>query len=88
MPRLPRLLSPAEYIRRNAFYKGLLGGQRGWIVVGGALFIGRIMRKALGKNEEVVALEKLAPGQWMSLRTIPPTTKREKKAAKLARKAA
>ncbi|MCU1396245.1 MAG: hypothetical protein JWM34_4673 [Ilumatobacteraceae bacterium] len=78
--------SPFAMGRRNGLYKGLLGGDRRWLVIGGALWGARFLRKALGKNEEVVTIEKMEPGQWMSLRTISPKQqKAEKQAAKLAR---
>ena len=80
--RRPRLLSPFAYARRNAIYKGVLGGERGWLVVGGVVWGARLLKKALGKNEEVVTVERLEPGQWMSLRAIPAPTRRERKAAR------
>lgn len=86
--RRPSYLSPLALARRNGLYKGLIGGDRRWLVVGGTLWGLRTLRKALGKNEEVIALEKLKPGQWMSLRTISASEqKAERAAAKQVRKA-
>jgi hypothetical protein len=89
--RRPSYLSPFALARRNGLYKGLLGGDRRWLIIGGTLWGARSLRKALGKNEEIVALEKMEPGQWMSLRTIAPPTRQQRKAvkrtAKLQRKA-
>jgi hypothetical protein len=86
--RRPSYLSPIAYARRNGLYKGLLGGDRRWLVVGGTLWGMRALRKALGRTETVVTVEKMEPGQWMSLRTIAPPTRRERRAAKRAGKVA
>ncbi len=97
--RRPRLLSPIALARRNAVYKGVLGGDRRWLALGGVVWGARLLKKAAGRTEEVVALEKLEPGQAVLLTTIPPLKRREKKritanakraeqAARVARKAA
>ena len=78
--RRPSYLSPIAYARRNGLYKGLLGGDRRWLIIGGALWGGRALRKALGRTETVVTVEKMEPGQWMSLRTIVPPTRKERRA--------
>jgi hypothetical protein len=84
--RRPSVLSPFAFARRNGIYKGLLGGDRTWLVLGGIVWGGRMLKKTLGKVEEVVAVEKLEPGQWMSLRTITPQERKaERKAARAAR---
>lgn len=83
--RRPSLLSPFGLARRNAVYKGVLGGDRTWLILGGVVWGGRFLKKSLGKNEEIVALEKMEPGQWMSLRTIPPTTRKQRRADKKSR---
>ena len=82
--RRPSYLSPIAFARRNGLYKGLLGGDRRWLAVGVFFWSLRALRKAFGRVEQVVALEKLEPGQWMSLHAIPPTTRRQRKADKRA----
>ncbi len=79
--RRPSMLSPFALARHNAIYKGVLGGDRKWMYIGGAVWGVRSLRKALGRSEQIVALEKMEPGQWMSLRTIAPTTRRQRRAA-------
>ena len=86
--RRPRLLSPIVLARRNAVYKGVLGGDRKWLTIGGILWGTRFLKKAVGRNEQVVAVEKLEPGQAVLLTTIPPLKRREKKRAKRTKKAA
>jgi hypothetical protein len=83
--RRPSLLSPTAYLRRGALYKGLLGGKRGWMTVGAVLWAPRVMKKAFGRNEEVVAHEVLKPGQAIRLEAIPPPSRQQRKAAKRAR---
>jgi hypothetical protein len=79
--RRPSYLSPIAYARRNGLYKGLLGGDRRWLMVGGTLWGLRALRKALGRTETIVTVEKMEPGQWMSLRTIAPLSRRERRKA-------
>jgi hypothetical protein len=79
--RRPSYLSPFALARRNGLYKGVLGGDRRWLVVGGVVWGARFLRKSLGKSEQVVALEKLEPGQWMSVRAISPAERKAEKAA-------
>jgi hypothetical protein len=78
------LLSPTAYLRRGAFYKGLLGGSRGWLAIGTVLWAPRVVKRILGRNEEVLATETLKPGQGIVLQTIPPVTRRQKRRAKRA----
>ena len=83
--RRPRLLSPIALARRSAIYKGVLGGNRGWMVVGAVVWAPRLLKKAMGRTEQVVATEKMLPGDTMTLYAIPPPTRKERKAARKAR---
>ena len=85
--RRPSLLSPFALARRNGLYKGLIGGDRSWLVIGGIFWGGRFLKKSLGRTEQIIATEKLEPGQWMSLRTIPQQTRKQRKALKASDKA-
>ncbi len=84
MARRPRALSPFAALRRNALYKGLLGGQRGWMAVGAVVWGGRLIRKAFGRSEQVVATEVLRPGQVLQLEAIAPLSRGERRAARRA----
>lgn len=86
--RRPSVLSPFALARRNALYKGLLGGDRPWLVIGGVVWVVRLLRKSFGRVEQVVTIEKMEPGQWMSLRTIPAQSRGQRKAAKKTSKSA
>ena len=85
MARRPRALSPFAALRRNALYKGVLGGSRVWMTVGAFIWGARFARKAFGKTEQIVATEVLKPGQVLRLEVIEPPTRDERSAARRAR---
>ena len=80
-----RALSPIAALRRNAISKGLLGGRRGWMAIGAVVWGARLLRKLLVRSEEVVAVEKLEPGQVLRLEAIEPPTRAERRAARRGR---
>lgn len=81
MPR-PKLLSPSAFIRRAGIYKGLLGGQRGWLIAGGVFWGLRSVRKTLGRSETIAATETLKPGQFVTIQAIKPETRRDRRKAR------
>ncbi len=85
MARRTRVLSPTAALRRNALYKGLLGGSRGWMAVGAFVWGPRLLKKALGRNEQVVATERLEPGQALRIEAIRPPSRGETRASRRAR---
>lgn len=81
-----RLLKPSFYIRRAALNKGVFGGHRGWLAVGAVVWGRGFVKKALGKNEQIVATEILKKGQFVSVEAlVPPTRKQRKTAARNSR---
>ena len=78
-------LSVFARIRRRALTKGVIGGDRRWLVVGGVFWGIRIVRVVLGRQSRVVAVEVLKPGQAIRLESIPAPTRAERKAYKAAR---
>ncbi len=78
------LLSPTAYLRRNALHQGVLGGNRSWVVIGAFVYGPRLFRKFLGRNEQIVAIEKLEPGQFVRIEALKPQSKADRKAAKRA----
>ena len=77
-----RFLSPALIVRRNAFTKGVLGNEGLWRAVA-VVVVGRsLLKRFLGRTEEIVTVERLAPGQSMLLRTIAPPSRRERRRAR------
>ncbi len=71
---LPRLLKPSVLLRRNALYRGLLGGSRGWLAVGAVIWGRGLLKRMAGKQEEVLTVEKLKAGQGLRIDAIKPDT--------------
>lgn len=85
MPLVPKLLRPSVLLRRNAMYKGVLGGSKGWLAIGGVLWGKSFLKKTFGKNEEILTTEKLTKGQFLRIDAVkPPSRRQRRKAKKLA----
>ena len=54
------------------------------MAVGVLVWTPRLLKRLMGRNEEVIATERLLPGQSLRLDAIKPPTRRELKAAKRA----
>jgi hypothetical protein len=72
-------------LRRDSVYKGVLGGSRGWLAVGALVWGPRLVKKALGRNVQVVATERLEPGQALRIEANKPPSRDERRAARRAR---
>jgi hypothetical protein len=81
---LPRLLKPSVVLRRHALYKGLFGGSRGWLAVGALIWGRGFIKRMLGKQEQVLTVEKLTKGQGLRIEAIGPPTRSERRAARRA----
>lgn len=68
----------ATSLRRNAFYKGLLGPSTGWRRVFVALVVGRAVRSIWKREPKVAAIEVLAPGQSVEVRALAPQRRRKR----------
>lgn len=80
--RRPYILSPIAQARRQFVVKGVLGGNRRWLLIGGVVYAGYFVRRMFGKNTEVVLIEKLVPGQPIRLEAIPAPSRRQRRAAR------
>jgi hypothetical protein len=67
---------------RAALRRGTFGGQRGYLALPIALQVFRTVRKATTKTEQTIGLEKLKPGQFVTITAIPPLSRRERKATR------
>jgi hypothetical protein len=85
---ISRLLKPSVIIRRNALYKGVLGGRRGWQVVGVVIWSKSLVKRVFGKHEEMISTEKLKKGQFVRIDAVAPLTRRQRRRACRARRAA
>ena len=79
------VMSPMFTMRRNALYKGFLGGSRGWMAVGVVLWGSKLMKKSFGRTPEYLSTERLEPGQAVRIEAIPPPSRNERRAARRAR---
>ncbi len=82
---LSDLLSPTAYIRKQGLKRGLLGGNRGWLVVGGTFWFVRILRRAVDRAPRLIATEILEPGQVLRLEAIPNSSRADRKASRATR---
>ena len=84
MALVPKLLRPSVIMRRNATYKGLLGGHKGWLAVGVVLWSKSFLKKTLGRNEEILTTEKLTKGQFLRIDVVHPPSRRQRKKTRRA----
>lgn len=61
MKRLLRTLLRAGM--RRGWSRGIVEGNRAWVVIGGIALVGHLAGRALGRKEVVVFRERLEPGQ-------------------------
>ena len=85
MAKKTSLLSPTALLRQNAISKGVLGGRRGWMAIGAFLWGPRIVKRFMGRQEEVLTTERLKPGETVTITAVRPLTRSERKAAARAR---
>ena len=80
MARRPKRFSAVRSLRRLGFYRGVLGGNRAWTGVFAVLIGARALKKLAVKSEQVAAVERLTPGQRLTIIAIDPVA--ERRAAK------
>ena len=67
-------------LRRLGWYRGVLGGRRDWAAVWALVGFVGLVRRALQKEPEVVAVEKLRRGQQLTIVSLgPPETRRQRR---------
>lgn len=79
-PKKPETL--VSTLGRAALRRGTFGGQRGYLAIPIGLAVLRTVRKAVTTSEETVAIEKLKPGQTITLVAVRALSRRERKAAR------
>jgi hypothetical protein len=75
-----RLLNPFNVLRRLAVYRGLLGGNKSWLVIGAVVWGPRLLRRAMGRRPERVAVEPMGIGHVLRIELLPQDTKLQRKA--------
>jgi hypothetical protein len=61
------LRSALRYGMRRGFDRGLMDGNRAWVVIGGMALLGHLAGRAMHRQPEVVFSEKLLPGQSLRI---------------------
>lgn len=74
-------LSPFATARRLGVTRGLIGGNRGWLAVGGVFWGLHLLRRVAGRTEEVVTVERLKPGETVQIRALRPDSRRRSRSA-------
>lgn len=59
-----------RFLRRSGFYRGVMGDSRGWLVVFLGLGAARQVAKIWRREPEIVSLEKLEPGQSVTITAL------------------
>jgi len=69
-----------SYLRRAGVERGLFGGKRSWMWLGGIAWGLRLLQRAAGRNVAVVYREELAPGESLIIsREAVPAGRRRKR---------
>lgn len=61
-----------RYLRNRGVRDGVLAGRRGWLAIGLVVWTGRLLRRALSRPSQLVAVERLEPGQSVTVSAIAP----------------
>jgi len=84
LARRSSLFAHSAVLRQRSLQRGLFGGHKGWMAVGVLVWAPRVLKRLGGRQQELIATERLLPGQSIQLTAITPPTRREMKAAKRA----
>jgi len=71
--------SGARLIRRQSLRKGLIGGSRVWMVVGGVYSLLKVVRRMSRNTDTVIAAETLKPGESVIIEALPRTSRRDRR---------
>ncbi len=52
-----------RFLMRQGWRRGVIGGNRAWVVGGGLALVAHLARRAMHREPEVVFSERLAPGE-------------------------
>lgn len=63
---------PLGYLRQQAVVRGLLGGSRGWLLIGVAAWALRLLKRAAGtRSLHPVLTHELSPGESLVISHLP-----------------
>ena len=69
-------------MRRRAVTHGVLGGDRFWRGVAAVIFGASFLKRTVGRTEEILTVDRLRAGESLLVRTILPTSRRERRASR------
>ena len=61
-----------RYLRTRGFKDGVLSGRQGWLVIGALVWTGRLLKRLLSRPAQLVAVERLEPGQSLTVSALVP----------------
>lgn len=61
-----------RYLRTRGFKDGVLSGRRGWLAIGVLVWTGRLLKRMLSRPAQLVAVERLEPGQSLTVSALAP----------------
>ena len=61
-----------RYLRRRGITESVLSGRRGWLVVAVLMWAGRLLKRVLSRPAQLVAVERLEPGQSLTVSALAP----------------
>jgi hypothetical protein len=56
---------------RMGWRRGIVDGNRTWVVIGGVALVGHLAGRAIGRKEETVFKEALRPGESVRITHLP-----------------
>ncbi|HEY8093534.1 MAG TPA: hypothetical protein VID93_07110 [Acidimicrobiales bacterium] len=82
MPKKYSVYSPSAEVQRRMYRRSRQNSV--WAGMAGTFLMLRVIWRAVGRRPEVVATDRLKPGQSLSITAIAPPTRRQRKAARRA----
>jgi hypothetical protein len=74
--------SAARVIRRQSVRRGLFGGNRAWMTIGGLYTVVRVMRRIARGSEGVLVSERIKPGETLVIEAHPSEGRRARRRAR------
>lgn len=68
-----------RFVRRRALWSGIFGPSRFWQAVAFAVYGRDLLRRFLGSHDEVLHVDKLGVGRYLSVETMRPLTRRRRR---------
>lgn len=70
-----------SYLRTRGIKDGVFAGRRTWLILGSAVWAGRLLKKLVSRSSELVSTERLEPGQSVTVTALAPREKSRRRGA-------